>query len=157
MIRSYEECGKIVHRPCSSYISSIQEINEDSIEFSLSTQIRRVIKSSQAKLLQRLFEGYKENPIEFLINWPSYLYMYVICSYLHQPTFTASQEVTGSNPQSIVLLIHVLGHGWGDLWHCNHEGNAYFRCYQLIPHMVCSSCNVPSHLYLPQVPYLFLW
>ena len=73
-------------------------MNEDSIKFSLSTQIRRVIKSSQAKLLQRLFEGYKENSIEFLINWPSYLYMYVICPYLHQPTFTASQEVTGSNP-----------------------------------------------------------
>ena len=27
-----------MHRPCSSCISSVQEINEDSIEFSLSTQ-----------------------------------------------------------------------------------------------------------------------
>jgi len=37
MIKSHEECGKIVHRPCSSCISSVQEINEDSIKFSLST------------------------------------------------------------------------------------------------------------------------
>jgi len=29
--------GKIVHRPCSSCISSVQEMNKDSIEFSLST------------------------------------------------------------------------------------------------------------------------
>jgi len=37
MIKSHEGCGKIVHRPCSSCISSVQEINENSIEFSLST------------------------------------------------------------------------------------------------------------------------
>jgi len=30
---SHDKCGKIVHRPYSSYISSIQKINEDSIEF----------------------------------------------------------------------------------------------------------------------------
>ena len=40
----HEECGKIVHRPCSSCISSIQEINKDFIEFSLLTQTWRVIK-----------------------------------------------------------------------------------------------------------------
>jgi len=43
---SHNEYGKIVHRPCSSCISSIQEMNENSIEFSLSTQTWRVIKSS---------------------------------------------------------------------------------------------------------------
>jgi len=37
MIKSHEEYGKIVHRPCSSCTSSVQEINENSIEFSLST------------------------------------------------------------------------------------------------------------------------
>jgi len=47
MSKSHEECGKIVHRPCSSCISSVQEINKDSIEFSLSTQTWRVIKSSR--------------------------------------------------------------------------------------------------------------
>jgi len=36
--RSHKECGKIVHRPCSSCISSVQEINKDSIEFFLLTQ-----------------------------------------------------------------------------------------------------------------------
>ena len=35
--KSHDECGKIVHRPCSSCISSVQEIEENSIEFSLST------------------------------------------------------------------------------------------------------------------------
>jgi len=47
MTKSHEEYGKIVHRPCSSYISSIQEINKDSIEFSLSTQTWTVIKLSR--------------------------------------------------------------------------------------------------------------
>jgi len=35
----------------SKYKNSVQQLNEDSIEFSLSTWIRRVSKSSQAKLL----------------------------------------------------------------------------------------------------------
>jgi len=47
MTRSHEECGKMVHRPCSSCISSIQEINKDSIKFSLSTRTWRVIKLSR--------------------------------------------------------------------------------------------------------------
>jgi len=37
-VMSHDECGKIVHRPCNSYISNVQEIEEDSIEFSLLTQ-----------------------------------------------------------------------------------------------------------------------
>jgi len=36
-VKSHDECRKIVHRPCSSFISSIQELNKDSIEFSLLT------------------------------------------------------------------------------------------------------------------------
>jgi len=28
---SHDKCGKVVHRPCSKCISSIQEMNEDSI------------------------------------------------------------------------------------------------------------------------------
>ena len=43
-MESYDECGKIVHRPCSSCISSVQERNKDSIEFFLSTQIKSKIK-----------------------------------------------------------------------------------------------------------------
>jgi len=34
---SHDRCGKIVHRPCSSCISSVQEIEKDFIEFSLLT------------------------------------------------------------------------------------------------------------------------
>ena len=34
-MKLHDNCGKVVYRPCSSYISSIQEIHEDSIEFSL--------------------------------------------------------------------------------------------------------------------------
>jgi len=37
-VMSYNRYGKIVHRPCSNCISSIQEIKKDSIKFSLSTQ-----------------------------------------------------------------------------------------------------------------------
>ena len=36
-IKSYNNHGKVVHRLCSNCISSIQEIHEDSIEFSLSS------------------------------------------------------------------------------------------------------------------------
>jgi len=36
-VMSHDGCGKIVHRPCSSCISIVQEIEGDSIEFSLST------------------------------------------------------------------------------------------------------------------------
>jgi len=32
------ECGKIVHRPCGSCISSVQEIEENFIKFFLLTQ-----------------------------------------------------------------------------------------------------------------------
>jgi len=37
MTKSYEECGKIVYRLYSSCIKSVQKINEDFIEFFLST------------------------------------------------------------------------------------------------------------------------
>ena len=43
---SHDKCGKVVHKPCSSYISSVQKNNGNSIEFSLSTQIRSEIKLS---------------------------------------------------------------------------------------------------------------
>jgi len=45
--RSHNKCGKVVHRPCSSCISSIQKNNGNSIEFFLLTQTWRVIKSSR--------------------------------------------------------------------------------------------------------------
>jgi len=45
-VMSHDRCGRVVHRPCSSCISSVQEIEENSIEFSLSTQIRSSTKSS---------------------------------------------------------------------------------------------------------------
>ena len=34
-IKSHDNHRKVVHRPCSNCISSVQEIHEDSIEFSL--------------------------------------------------------------------------------------------------------------------------
>ena len=53
-IESHDECGKLVHRPCSSCISSVQKLNKNSIEFSLSTWTWSVIKSSQAKSLYKV-------------------------------------------------------------------------------------------------------
>ena len=71
MIKSHEECGKIVHRLCSSCISSVQEINEDFIEFFLSTQTWRVIKSSR----------------------PShYMYQFIL-SMAHSPFFVKAQSM----------------------------------------------------------------
>ena len=47
-------------------ISIVQKANENSIEFSLSTQTRRVIKSSQTKLLHLLVRA----PLRsYLIFW----------------------------------------------------------------------------------------
>ena len=37
-VMSHKEYGKIVHRLCSSCINSVQEINKDSIKFSLLTR-----------------------------------------------------------------------------------------------------------------------
>ena len=48
--KSYDKCGK-VHKLYSNCISSIQEIEENSIKFSLSTWTWSVIKLSQAKSL----------------------------------------------------------------------------------------------------------
>ena len=50
----HNECGKVVYRLCSRCISSVQKLNENSIEFSLLTQTKSVVKSSQAKSLQDL-------------------------------------------------------------------------------------------------------
>ena len=41
--QSHDEHGKIVHRPCSSCISSIGKSNRDSIEFSLSIAKQRAV------------------------------------------------------------------------------------------------------------------
>jgi len=50
----YNECRKVVYRPCSRCISSVQKLNKNSIEFSSSTWTKSKVKSSQAKLLQDL-------------------------------------------------------------------------------------------------------
>ena len=47
--QSHDEHGKIVHRPYGSYISSIQNLNKNSIKFSLSTQTWNGLKSSWPK------------------------------------------------------------------------------------------------------------
>ena len=52
MMKSHDKYGKVVHRPYSRYISSIQKLNENSIEFSLSTWTRSSSKVSQSKFLQ---------------------------------------------------------------------------------------------------------
>jgi len=36
-MKSHDNCGKVVHRPCSNSISSVQEMHENSIKFSLSS------------------------------------------------------------------------------------------------------------------------
>ena len=40
---SHDKCGKVVHRPCSSCISSVGKSNRDSIEFSLSITEQRAV------------------------------------------------------------------------------------------------------------------
>ena len=40
---SHDRHGKVVHRPCSSCISSVEKSNRSSIEFSLSITEQRVV------------------------------------------------------------------------------------------------------------------
>jgi len=40
---SHDKCGKVVHRPCSSCISSIGKSNRDSIKFSLLIAEQRAV------------------------------------------------------------------------------------------------------------------
>jgi len=51
--KSHDGYGKIVHRLCSSCISSIQEIKENSIEFFLLTWTWRMIKLSRLSCYTR--------------------------------------------------------------------------------------------------------
>ena len=51
MMILHDKCGKVVHRLYSRCISSVQKLNENSIEFSLSTQTRSGSKASQSKFL----------------------------------------------------------------------------------------------------------
>jgi len=48
---SHDECEKVVHRPGSKCISSIQGLNKDSIEFFLSTWIRSKIQCLPLSLI----------------------------------------------------------------------------------------------------------
>ena len=48
---SHDRCGKIVHRPCSSCISSVENLNKNSIEFSLSNAEQRAVGLIPARSL----------------------------------------------------------------------------------------------------------
>ena len=55
--RSHDKCGKVVHRLCSSCISSVRKSNRDSIEFSLSITEQRAVGFILAWSLATLQEG----------------------------------------------------------------------------------------------------
>jgi len=81
MIKSHEECEKIVHRPCSSCISSVQEINKDFIKFSLSTWTWSGFKLSQPKSYTGL--PITTRTIVVLINlWLSLLFFSIFHRFL---------------------------------------------------------------------------
>jgi len=42
-MKSHDNCGKVVHRPCSNCISSVQEMHVNSIEFSLLSTDKEVV------------------------------------------------------------------------------------------------------------------
>ena len=57
-IKSHDNHGKVVHRPCSSCISSVQEMHEDSIEFSLSSTNKGAVGFILAQELAILTQVY---------------------------------------------------------------------------------------------------
>jgi len=87
--KSYNEYGKVVHRPYRKCISSIQKLNEDFIKFFLLTQIRSRIKYS---LLSFILELNFTTQVLFVLDL-AYSYSYnlidsqlvvtIITSYLH--------------------------------------------------------------------------
>jgi len=59
--KSHDNHEKVVHRPCSSCISSVQEMHKDSIEFFLLTWIRSGIKLSRlSPYMHRLVRKYEK-------------------------------------------------------------------------------------------------
>jgi len=57
---SYDKCGKVVHRPCSSCISSVEKSNGNSIEFFLSIAKQRAVGFILAWSLAFLHPAYKD-------------------------------------------------------------------------------------------------
>jgi len=57
-MKSHDNHGKVVHRPYSSCISSVQEIHEDSIEFSLSSTNKGTVGFILAQELAILTQVY---------------------------------------------------------------------------------------------------
>ena len=77
---SHDEYGKIMHRPYSSCISSIQEINKDFIKFFLSTQIRSRIKCSPLSLT---FSLLTQTWSRLKLSWlKSYIYTLFITNFI---------------------------------------------------------------------------
>jgi len=66
---AWEFINRSKHRRC---ISSVLQLNGNSIEFSLSTQTRRVIKSPQAKLLHSKEETISHTFINLIENIQEY-------------------------------------------------------------------------------------
>jgi len=73
MIESHDNHGKIMHRPYSRCISSVEEIDEGSIEFSLLTQTWSGFKLSQLKSYTDCFTIIRKrnchDSILFVILW----------------------------------------------------------------------------------------
>ena len=57
--KSHDKYRKVVYRPCSSYISSIQEIKENSIKFSLLNQTWSMININNRTSNLQVLLGYK--------------------------------------------------------------------------------------------------
>jgi len=57
--KSHDKYGKIVYRPCSSYISNVQEIKENSIKFSLLNQTWSIINVDDGTFNLQVLLGYK--------------------------------------------------------------------------------------------------
>jgi len=62
-IKSHNNYGKVVHRPCSSCISSIQEIHKNSIKFSLSSADKGAVGFILAQKLAILTETFRREEL----------------------------------------------------------------------------------------------
>jgi len=67
-MKSYDNCGKVMHRPCSNCINSVQEIHENSIKFFLLSADKGAVGFILAQELAILTE-YRKKELAILFSF----------------------------------------------------------------------------------------
>ena len=116
-------------------ISSVQQMNGNSIKFSLSTQTRRVVKSSQAKSLYCQYWSGCKDPFEFvkcLLLFSSPLLLHILPGqHIHQPCYPSKifdkPPIVVCKAQKFSNIFYILR-----LWPTQHSIHLFFLYFDSI-------------------------